>query len=40
MHAKPMGFEVKRLSLDESRLDIPMDGVPINWYSKNNQPLN
>ena len=31
MHPPPAGFEIKRLSLDESRLDIPMDGVPVTW---------
>lgn len=32
MHSKPIGFEVKRLSLDESRLDIAMDSIPIKWH--------
>ena len=36
MHAKPMGFEVRRLSLDEARLDIPMEGVVINWHKNRN----
>ena len=32
MHPQPVGFEIKRLSLDESRLDIPMDSVPLLWH--------
>lgn len=32
MHPKPVGFEIKRLSLDESKLDIPMDTVPLVWH--------
>jgi len=32
LHSPPVGFEVKRLSLDESKLDIPMDSVPVTWH--------
>ena len=32
MHPKPVGFEIKRLSLDESKLDIPMDTVTLVWH--------
>lgn len=29
LHQKPVGFEIKRLTLDESRLDIPMGSLPL-----------
>jgi len=32
--AKPIGFEIKRLSLDESKLDLPENVSQIKWFSK------
>lgn len=32
MHSDQIGFEIKRLSLDESKLKMPTDGMPIQWY--------
>ena len=31
LHSAPLGFEIKRLSLDESKLDIPQNDIPIIW---------
>ncbi|MGB4116678.1 MAG: radical SAM protein [Polaromonas sp.] len=42
LHQKPVGFEIKRLTLDESRLDIPMGSMPLGsspivWHDKRAQ---
>ncbi len=33
LHSKPLGFEIKRLSLDETKLEIPNEEIPIKWQS-------
>lgn len=42
LHQKPVSFEIKRLTLDKSRLDIPMGSVPLGsspivWHDKRAQ---
>jgi len=36
MPSFPMDFEIKRLSLDESKLDIPGDIFPVHWRPASN----
>ena len=36
VHSKPIGFEIKRLSLDETALELPIDIAPIKWHRRIN----
>jgi radical SAM protein with 4Fe4S-binding SPASM domain len=38
MHPNPLGFEIKRLSINESKLDIPAESVPVKWRASVGRP--